>query len=356
LSQKTKDNNHFVSEFQLKKFRCDPPLNKPGRYFVWVYEHNCVPTQKNIKIVASAHRFYGGINDALEDALANAESRYGQVYKEILSAPEAISSYGDQLSDLTWLFGFRTRALRERVRHSFVSATSAMQERILEERSTEFLERRMEVKLQERIEKELTGLNGFQKIAAKNSPAFQRKVAELRLEIRSWVRSGGIAKQFSDGIGAMAIIAKNTTVLDDELNVGIQEFLDAGGKCPANAKARHWHVVRSDSEQFVLGDCGAFALTRDGKLEPSLGIGDSMKEIYFPLSAGITAVGTNENTTPCLGEHEIIEAAVSTSFETFFANKYSADLEKSAQKYLGASMGVIDEPQLENLLDGIFSS
>lgn len=355
LSQKTKDNNHFISEFQLKKFLCDPPLNKPGKYFVWVYERDKVPVQKNTKNVASEHRFYGAMDDTLEDALANAESKYGQVYKEILSAPDTISKYGDQLSDLSWLFGFRTRALRERIRHSFVSATSAVQQRFLEERANEFIEKKMEAKLRERIERELTGLNGFQKVALKNSPAFVRKVAEYRRLMLSEVRSGRIGNQISTGFGSLASIAETSKVLDEEHNEGIQEFLDSGGKCPSNAKPRHWHFVRSNSGHFVLGDSGAFSLALDGKLEPALGTGNSMTEIYLPLSAEITAVGTNGTATPRLGEHEIVEATISTSFEIFFASRYSAVLERNANRYLGAKKGFVDESQLENLLNDFFS-
>lgn len=321
---------------------------------MWVYDRDNAPIQENIKNVGSGYRFYGANNDELENALANAESKYGQVYKQILSSPGEISKHGNDLADLIWLFGFRTRAMRERMRHSLVAAGNAFQQKRLTVEFREFLEAKLLEKLENRIFAEHGPLTGFQKIELRQSHQFRRAMDESRRIIRTAVRSGTLDQLFNETVGIFGHLAEVPHLLDDEHNVGIGEFLTSGGRYPEHLKPKCWRAVISDKARFVLGDCGAFALKPDGSVEPALGVGKTALEICLPISPRMAAVGAFDQTGPRLDEGTIIEGAISTSYESFFASRYSVELQALAKKLLGSRQGLVTKRELDGIFDNLF--
>jgi hypothetical protein len=354
MKSKTKDNNHFLSEFQLRKFVCEPPQKKPGKYYVWVYQSDAPPRQENVGGVGSSYQFYGASDDTLENALGDAESKFGQIYKQIIIRPQEISKYGDQLSDLIWLFGFRTRAMRERIRNSLITVGEEFKKKGVSDDARGYLERKLEEKVDERIIAELAQLNGFQKLEKKNSGETVSLKNNCRRIIRTAVRSGAFDHIIAQITGFFRQFADVPGLLDDEHNVGIQEFLDSGGKCPELLKPKFWTAVLSTEGQFVLGDCGAFAVMPDRSIEPALGVGSSALEVYLPISAGIVAVGSFILSSPSLNEVEIIRGAISTSYESFFASRFSTDLENMALNLLGSRKGLVSNRELEDIVNNLF--
>jgi hypothetical protein len=347
---KRKGNNHFISEFQLKKFLCVRPENRSGKFFTFLYSRDKEPEAINIKHAGSAFHFFGSADDVLENAFAVQESRFGQMYKEIIEQPGSVSKYSDLLSDLFWLFSFRTRAMRERIRTSFASVFETAAVQAYEENARAHFEKGLQERFNERLEEILANLNAFERLRLQSNPNFVEEISHMREMIKSLVNDGHVSDFMASGFRNVRELSKSTQLLDEGHNDILAEFLATGGKCPKKLRKKSWRFVLSKAGSFVLGDSGAFARNELGEIEPFVGVGSESKEAYLPISPHLTVVGLSNLDAPSLSEGDIIKGAISTSYEHFFADQCLEELQTLARSELGRKTGIVPQSAIENIV------
>ncbi|MER9846257.1 DUF4238 domain-containing protein [Mesorhizobium sp. M0106] len=349
---KQKENNHFISRFQLKHFLCAPPPKKPGKNYVWVYDAKRAPEPRNIRFVASSPNFYGEDDDILEDAFAKIEGRSGSIFKDILANPTGISRHSKELGDLFWILAFRTRSMRERIRGSVTSAISLMAETASSKLARTRYKEAIDERLEKEISKELSGLNVFDRLRVKNSAEFQSRLRFVRTQIEGALTSGVFDDVMRTGFERTARFLENTTALDEGHNEGLRGFLDSGGQCPDSIRPAHWHVIPSDERNFVLSDAGTFAVTSSGSICPLIGISSDWNEVYLPISPSMTVVGARHSDRPKLNVTEIVTGSISTSYEEFYAEVYSQQLGERASKEINTANELIGSTALKGVVAG----
>ncbi len=87
-----------------------------------------------------------------------------------------------------------------------------------------------------------------------------------------------------------------------------------------------WHVFRTDSTPFVLGDCCIFGVDESSSVHPLLAESEKRREIYVPVSMQCVAVGLRERATPSLTPSEINLAMARVSRDTLFASSLDASV------------------------------
>ncbi|UVK36723.1 DUF4238 domain-containing protein [Mesorhizobium sp. AR10] len=348
--QKQKENNHFISEFQLKYFSCPPPAKKPGKHYIWVYTNGKDAECKNTKWVGSSSNFYGKDDDRLEDLLAITEGKNGQIFKEITSKGEILDRHESQLGDLFWILAFRTRALRERLRGGFTAAIDLMAERSTSDKAQAFYKQMADKELEKKIAEMTAGLNVFQRLQLKNDPEFLKRV-RLAREV---IASGALTGIMQDGFRNFSEVFKASTAIDEGHNKGLEQFLTSGGKCPDSVRPLKWCVVTDAANRFVLGDSGVFSRTENGAICSLIGISSDWFEVYLPISPSTAVVGMRHNNPPSLSVEGIMAGAISTSYEQFYSNAYSSSLESRARIEIDTNNEFFDQSSLEGIVTGVW--
>ncbi len=350
VMNKNKDNNHYISRFQLRRFLSAPPENRPGKYYTWVYNSFGEAAQKNIKEAGSQTQFYGRDSDDLENLFANKESRYGKIYADVISDPNCVAKYSDDLSDLFWIFGFRTRAMRERIRNGAVSTISRAADSVDGEFARRFFEREALRRINEKIEIRLSKMNVFERLALKKDRRFQKELGLVPSKIKKLVSDGVVGNIMREGFMEVASAMSQSDALDESHNESLQQFIEGGGRCPEKFRAKRWEVVASPNADFVLGDSGPFAISKELTEAPFVGIGEGLLEAYLPITPELCLVAMFNSLVPNLTPAQIKACTVSTSLENFFFSDEADELKQLAKEKLGSATDMLPSNEVDKIV------
>lgn len=352
--EKTKDNNHYVSKFQLRHFCIKPPPpNRNGRYWVYVFEVGRQVGPVNTTDAGSDYQFYGSDDDRLEDLFGNMESRAGTLYADIARKPELVASHAIKLGDFIWIQSFRTKAIRERMRSGIASATGQLSETVVSDKARAYFRAQLDRRLEAEIEKELSQFNAFQRALLRTNPEFRSRVRQVRAKFERELSRGTIANEMHKGLKGIAQIFETSAAIDAGHNDGLKEFMESGGTCPDRIRPSRWTVVRSDSEQFVLGDATTFGVTEQGKICPLIGMSSDWHEVYLPLNPFLTVVGTKHDGAPSLDAAAIVSSAIATSHKQFFASYSNQELATQTRQI--DTMGeFVGEEEMREIVEGVW--
>ncbi|WP_442583103.1 DUF4238 domain-containing protein [Mesorhizobium sp. ASY16-5R] len=352
---KSKNNNHFVSRFQLRRFLCDPPKNKPGRYFVWVYSGDEEPQAKNIQNVGSAIKFYGESDDDLENAFSDRESVYGGVFSALERLPDDVTKYADQLSDLCWLFSFRTRALREKLKLGITSTVDRVAGSVTAGRLHKRFSTQIDARLLKIFDEKMIGLNRKQKAAMRRQPEFQKSLLVAKHQANEFLRSEEFASHFRRILTSFGLAARETPALDNEHNRVLTDMIATGERCPEKLRPKRWYPMVSPDGLFVLGDSGAILANNSGEFSPFIGMGSNADCLFLPINPHVTAVGIFSENCRIWTEEDIVKGTVSSSFENFFANRYDQKLRTLAGVHL-LRQNIVTDAQIDEIVNGFWQS
>ncbi|ESX16977.1 MULTISPECIES: DUF4238 domain-containing protein [unclassified Mesorhizobium] len=337
---KKKDNNHFISEFQLRHFRSAPPPRKPGKYFVWVYDQKEEPDCRNIKKVASYHQFYGKEDDRLEDAFAVSESKNGAMYAAILSGSNLPVKFEHEMGNLFWLLAFRTRAMRDRMRSGIHKTASLMADTALGVDAAGYLTRNIDLKVGEAIAEALP----------QQTPEQNEILKKYILENIDRNQLGGVMQMMFQAFAAHV----NTDTFDNSHNTSLQRFLDSGGVCPEPRRPESWAIVQNPDKNFVLGDAGVFCVDREKKISTFVGASNDWREAYLPISPSLAVVGMRGIAVPTMTPEEIVTASISTSGRQFYADVFSAALADRALKEINSAGELIGDADVAEITTSVW--
>lgn len=347
---KNKDNNHYISRFQLRRFLSVPPPDRPGKYYTWVYESSGAAFQENIRVAGSEHQFYGSDSDDLENLFSDKESKYGSIYADIITDPSRVSKHKDELSDLFWVFGFRTRAIRERIRSSAIATMGQAANSVDSDVAKNFFEREALRRVNEEIDARLGKMNVFERIALKKTSKFQKELRLIPLKVRKLVANGSVGTVIRNGFLEVTSAVSYTKMLDEGHNNGLREFIAEGGRCPEKFRPLKWEVVASEQNEFVLGDSGPFALTETLKEEPFVGVGEKLLEAYLPISPQLCLAALFKSSAPHLTSSQIRKCTISTSLENFFSHAEDDELKSLAKTTLGNATEIIPADEIDEII------
>ncbi|WP_292185439.1 DUF4238 domain-containing protein [Mesorhizobium sp.] len=351
---KQKDNNHFISEFQLRHFRSAPPPRKPGRYFVWVYDQKQEPDCTNIKKVASSHQFYGKDDDRLEEAFAVTESKNGAMYAAIISGSKLPVKFEHEMGNLFWLLAFRTRAMRERMRGGIYTAVNLMADTALGADAAGYLARNIAQAVDEKIAEALSQYTPEQMEIIAGDLEAQKKITDIKSYLLANISPGQTGLIMQMMLRALAASVHKTDSVDNSHNKSLQSFLDSGGVCPERRRPESWAVVQNPDKNFVLGDAGVFCINRERKISTFVGASDDWQEAYLPINPSLAVVGMRGIAVPTMTAEEIVTASISTAGRQFYADDFSAALADRALKDINTAGELFGDADVAGIITSVW--
>ncbi|QQR39202.1 DUF4238 domain-containing protein [Devosia rhizoryzae] len=349
-----KRRHHFVPRLMLNRFAS---RSYPERkvYLTWMYSLNQEPIEVSTKDTGLEKDFHGE-NDHLEDMFMQVEGNDAALLRRAHEDGADLLSISGALADLAWVMAFRTKTLREHLTTAVQSGLSEMSRQATSEDAAAYYRRQIETTLQERFGELLNSLPEHEREAFKLSPQF-KIVRQQAAQMAEALISSGVMGQFvSEGFSFVSKQAEETTVVRSSHNDGLEKLLLSEKRCPENRKPDKWLVVESAKGEFVLGDSVVFATDREGVPRSLVGASADTTDIYLPISPSKVLVGLMPGVEqPALKAAQIVDLAVSTSRQSFFANCFSPHLVELHRLRLGRDAHLMDTDLIKAAVAGVWS-
>ncbi len=312
-----KKRNHYIPRILLSRFASRRDGDKA---WVWQVRPNVEPIEVSVRDVAVATYFYGKPQTGVEDQLSEDEMRM----TAILDSIEDGASPAEHDCDLRhWI---HTLAIRTRhVRDAFVESASNLLEEMIASVDSDVVREAgrayAEANLDGILLDVLTGLPTDQRSAILNA---LQQYPDGWVRLRSWAMQ--LASQFDLGKGAREFMLNARPFIkpDEAAKEGQIKGLSkvlSSSRSEIPIAVDSWHVIRADSDQFVLGDSCVFSVDERGNAFPLLAGPEDSRELYLPVSRQCMVVGLRGSDKPILAIPEITLAAARVSRDALFASR-----------------------------------
>lgn len=341
----TRRRNHYVPRFLLKRF-ASRSLGKKS--WIWQVPQEGDPVEISTRDAAVARDFYGSPGSGVEDAFANAETRFAEVLSRIDSG-EPPQQHHEDLRELAWTLVARTRAFRQQFAQFFDG----------------LLERALDSVTQPNHGDRLT-----QELAARVSVAWEQHMAKLppseqaevrrRLElvglgddardISSRLLGSPLARQFREEfLNAAPPRAMERASAKGQIE-GLQKTL-ASSSVPEWFRPHRWTIHRADGT-LILGDGCVFARTGAGRISSLVLAREDWEQVYLPVSPSRILVGSRTDHSALVDAEEINDYSVGLSWTHFFSSTIAAPIRARARA-IGSIASQLIEAEISALVSQV---
>lgn len=343
-----KKRNHYIPRVLLARFASRRDGEK-----AWVWQITCGrrPIEVSVRNVGVAPFFYGRPETQVEDRLSEQESRLTSMLDSLEAGANPVRYDGD-LRHWVHTLATRTRHLRD----GFVDAATSLFDEMAKTADSECAQEAGRAYFE-------AHLDGFIQDMLARLPEDQRDqvLARLQEDPSKWVdlrrmieqlvpqnSLGTLLKEFlSKARGSIQIdrAAKNGQIR------GLAKLLSTSGDSPIVVDS--WHIVRTDSSQFILGDCCTFGVDESGNAFPLLAELRGRTEVYVPLSKHCMAVGLRGQTAPSLTMPQINLAVARVSRDTVFAGALNPSI-LELSKVIGTASSLLGRESVDALVRDVW--
>jgi hypothetical protein len=340
--------NHFIPEFLLNRF-CSRQMKKKKKKIHWIWQigRSGLPREVITRKAAASNYFYGGQETGVENALANAEGRFGALLLA-LDRGEAAENYSEDLRLFVWTLAVRTSAIRGQLGVAVNDLFDQMATTITPDQAQTAVLERLDVALDGALEDELRKFPVQQQAIARNN----LMVPEIRQQIfrlgGALVRSTDVAGMFRWMLRELCSQNIAASASKDGQIRGLSSRL-ASGMAPDSFSPDYWYIYESTTTDLVLGDGCVFATAENGSVGSLFRLGQSWNAMYCPISPSKFLVGTWSLTNSVLSASEINKISAELSFSYIYARS-DGEAERSLAQRIGSTAPFISQEDLTRLV------
>ncbi|MGG6463223.1 DUF4238 domain-containing protein [Solilutibacter silvestris] len=334
---------HYLPQFLQRNFQ-----SRKNRDAHYVYVHrNQGSFLTNTSNIGHERDFYGNPEESTADEnITRAETVLGEILKRALSNGQVAQS---EYALLVASISIRTKKMRDALKNAAPQIISAMStainaKKLAEEEYDKFFSDKRGIDDLIDIELGKVHLNRNQRATFK---AIAR--AQLVQEAKS-CRNETIDRIVSEFRGFFE------RLLNESENIADQSFLKIFKESSVPDKRVtlfeqliYETYAASDSEFFILGDCGVVAIQSDGKVKLALGDVDdqlTMDEVWLPLSPKIAVIGRRPGNITKRSASEINMLSALLSSEFFLSHMPDDGQFKELKELIGSAEPLLSTEEL----------
>lgn len=335
----TRKRHHIVPRFLLARFAS---LSRDDKSFVWRVAKGPRAAEISTKDAAVQSHFYGGEEEGLEAALADAEGRWGVLLRGI-DAGTPLDPLASDLWSLMYLIAFRASPIR--------SAFTVLAEQFIDH----LRENAGGSEVREGLTRNFDGVfdEELEKVIASLPPQLHGPIRANKRLLREHARKeldgmdvGAMMRELLGVVTAQQVLPK---AAKSGHNKGIAKLLDQG-HAPRAVQPVAWQLLHDESGSVILGDSPVVAVGHAGnEIGAPWKFGKDCKTFYLPLSPRLVLVGILDMSIPLLSISDINYASASLSEAALFASKFGDD-ERALSNAIGSRWMPLSDEEIQAIM------
>lgn len=332
---------HIIPRFLQKGFASEI---RDDKVFSWLYRKDIKPIEVSTKDIYVEKNFYGQEGPASTDEIITdlEIEKFSPLCDELRKREGNVTEYSQQIAEFVANTSIRTIHLRNCFRESSERLTTEIGNYIFE---YENIKRLLfsNPELTKKILNETLNENGFGQMFSELlfpliesflpiildsqrellKLTFQRIFEEIKIKIPGAIKEGHNKSLAQNPIPEPR--------LEDYTNLS-------------------WYICKSDTS-IILGDVGCLFET-DGRkrFKPINEKGETIKNIFFPISANQVLVGTVNTEQPELNAQTLNEEIAKSSYEQFICSENNKET-NALINFIGMDSGILSEEEIQGLIN-----
>jgi hypothetical protein len=353
-------NHHYIPELLLRRFAAPPhPLSNPKDCQVLRIDKAGSCRAKGVSKLCSSNLFHGPEENGLEAAMGAPETEFGAVLKAI-DRGEYLEPSSPKLSRLIWLHTVRTNVMRVGASNAFDGLMRGVLDGLASGEAGNFLAQETDdhfdewaadalkeecakrgvlpTRQQRRLLRKRTSVPGFKKQAvALVRHQATAVVPYVRSHFEQTSRSkSGVAKISEDAhIKALLRLVNERTV---------PEIFDTV----------KWSIKQLPNDSLLLGDCCAFAVSKDGVSQSVLHVDRAWAGLVLPISSSQAIIGLQPGHSLEFDADTINRSSAMCSLEYVFASKANEEILRHSSR-IGTTAAFANADDLNKLFKDLWA-
>ncbi len=334
--------NHFIPKFFLNRFATQK--DKKGRYCkIWEMGRGVDPRLVNTKNVAVETHFYGGAETGIELAFSKIESEFKDALSELDNgvSPKSLSEI---LRRFVWMQAIRTRAIR----HQYEDLAGTMIAKLSSDESIDDISKYLRSQAPSMIEREIEKLPKSKQKAARQllkNPFIQHALQHRILKSTATDSVKGMMELLQKKITSEGVVKK--AAISGHLK-GIKQLIHAT-EPPTHFLPVDWQILKSATDQVVLGDLCTIAVSDALETCSLLKCGKSWRNVYLPIDSRTVLVASAASEALTLGIDEINRASASHSVMYYYSKNLNEEA-KALQDVASTRASIFDDAEWAELI------
>ncbi|MFN4165359.1 MAG: DUF4238 domain-containing protein [Ferrovibrio sp.] len=282
-----RERNHHIPRFLLKRFAS---RQMDGKSWIFQIDKSGKIAEPSTRHVAVASYFYGDPGTGVEDMLGEEERAFSEILKTITDGADP-NSLAQDLQKHLWQMIIRTKAIRDQ----FADAGAELFSQVIESIDSPDITAALTVYARENynsiIETEIEKLPLARQSTAR---AFMTMPAVKEAAIKNIAREMPRNMAFLKQALSESKLGKLLDSVKDGQIKGIKKVLTET-IVPETFRPKSWFLIRSNSEDIILGDVCAFGRDQTGKCGPFIQFGEKWDQLYLPISRNEVLAASNSD-------------------------------------------------------------
>lgn len=334
--------NHFIPRLLLNRFASRRDVHKS---WIWQVPRSGDAVEISTRDAAVEGHFYGKPDTGVEDALADAETLFGVVLKQIDQGDDP-ARHSAVLRRLVWNLAVRTRALRRQ----FSKTTGAILARMIASASSADARRALARYARENFDE--LARDQISKMSPAEQQVFnvaleQPVIRELMMRAIEQQAQSSALLEFLQQIGNQMMRPGLSQYVDSGHIRGLAKLLDSGG-APSTFAPREWSVVSVSPSTLILGDGCVLASTPEG-FRSLLGA-QNWEAVLVPISSSTLLVGSRGQSEPVPNPEHVNIASAELSFSHIYSAQWT-DLERRLSRSIAEGNVFLSEQEIADMVD-----
>lgn len=337
-----RERNHYIPRFLLKRFAS---RRNGKKSWVIQIDKSGLVVEPSTADVAVASYFYGQPETGVEDMLGEEETAFREILQKVSDGQDP-NTLAQELKEHLWQMVIRTKSIRDQ----FVDAGTTLVSQVIDTFSTQ----EARDTLVDYVNKNFETLMETEIIA--KLPRDQRPMARLMLR-RPEAKAAAIQSMVSRMPVSMAAFRQiwseggrnklERSAQDGQVR-GIKNVIE-NNIVPDTFAPSTWMLLKSDSEDVVLGDVGVFGRDIQGKCGPLIQLGRDWDQLYLPISRSEVLVASKRIPAVFMVPDEINAASARLSTR-FVYSAVDTPAVRNLIPIIGADAEIISAAEISGLV------